>query len=587
MRRSDLGAAAGALGIALLVVGRAVGPHRVPGHPTEMLHGLLGAGGQLRAWATTGGWGRATAVISAPPFWPENLDLALLEALLWGAAPGLGVGLGLLAAHTLAGLGPYLLARRLGGAPLSAAVAGLAVQLSPPALRAVGSGEVGVLAVGPAALAVALALGEARWERGLAAVAALITGGWSAAGAAALIAAGFASRRWVLLWAALPLLPAGFTAPSPLAGAARLAAPVVRTVPAYIGAGGGVLPLPPDASADAPAAPPAAAGPSPTQAGGPTLPPLPGDGPPPGQPGPTAPGAPPPGAAGAPPPPGGPPPPHAGPPPPSAGGPGPLPQRLPGGVGVWVALGVGLLAGRRGAAALGLGALALWVAVLGLQPPAGSMPPVPPAWLEALGGWVPGLRAPVGVSAWLALPLLCVPAALGAQRWTAALVLPVLAAAFWENPRLSAPVTNLPPGAIVATARGLPDGALAHFPSPVHPWRQGGGSPTALWVEGLRLGHPVAATAAEGPTDPLLAALSRRADLAVDLAAAPRVWAHRDDDPIAAARAAGVVGLVLDTSTLDPEIARQLDGWLAAEIGQPLAQDGARALYPLAAPDGP
>ncbi len=65
-----------------------LGPYKAPGHPTEMLFGELFGGGQLRAWLGAGGWGRATTVAGAPPYWPANLSLSAIEAAFLGAGRG-------------------------------------------------------------------------------------------------------------------------------------------------------------------------------------------------------------------------------------------------------------------------------------------------------------------------------------------------------------------------------------------------------------------------------------------------------------------------------------------------------------------
>lgn len=541
-RRHDQAALALFVVIPLLVLRGTLGPYRAPGHPTEMLYGSVLSGSQLRAWLMDGGWGTATGALAPPPFWPENLVIAAVEAILGSMGAGLGVGLATLLAFIAAGIGPYALGRRLGADAWAAGAVAVALQLSPPVLRAVGSGEPGALALGWICLAGWAALGPSPRSTVLAGLFALLSGGWGALGGLVVAGVGVATRRWVLLLGLMGVL--GLAAPpSPLTGSARLSPPVVRTVPAYVGATSGVLPLPPSEQPESTHAPP----------------------PPPAGP----PGA-------------------GSPPPPASTG----LERLPGGLGLWLVLGAGLVAARRSVSALGLIGVAGWVLAFGWLPAAGTPPPVPPAWLEALGPGLPATRAPVGLAAWLLLPLT---AAAWVHRGDRPLPRPVWGAvvaaaglaALIENPRLRVPVTNLAPSAVTAAIAGLDHdegsapGAVVVFPSPTHPWRQGRGSAPALLVDALAQAHPVRVGTVPGGEASLLAALSERAGLPVDLDALDAVWAHRDRDPIDAAREAGFVGLVVDRSTLDPEAAQRVDGWLAARVGTAVVEDGARAAYRL------
>ncbi len=499
-----------------VLLGRAVGPMRAPGMATEMLHGQLYAGAQVARWLSGSPWFTADLAASGGPFWPDDAAMSFWIALLSRFLdPGFAYGLGLAGALVLAGLGPWALARRLGGGwgPL---VAGLLVQLSPPVLRAAWSGEIGVLAVGPAALALAL-------PGGWAAVPALVAGAWSAPGAVAVALGGLRRHRARLL-ALLPLLAALASPASAIPGAARQLPPATRTVPAYVGEGLAVFPLPPaEQRPDLPPGPAAASG---------LLDDL---------------------------------------------------GRVPGGLACWLAALLGLVAGRRRLAALGLLAGLAWWGAFGLLPAKGAPPPIPLDAVRELAPWVPGLRPPVGAMAWL------LPALLGAAGGLAALPRPLLAvvaaaaalAAGAENPRLSVPVTNLPPDPVATVLRGLPAGAVSIFPSRVHPWRQGVRSPAAALLDAARHGHPVEAGDRFPADAALVGTLSRVADQPVDLDAAEPLWGLRDRGPVAAAREAGFVALVVDRRALGEEAAGRVDAWLAERVGRPLVEAEGRALYDL------
>ncbi len=526
----------------VLLVARGFGRHKTPGHPTEMLFGRLFAGGQVRRWLGAGEVGTADLAAGGPAWWPDAPLPTGLQAAA-GALVGDGPAhaLVLLLGVLLVGVGAWALARSRGATPWAAVVAGLVVQAAPPVLRAAGSGEVGLLGLGPALLALAVP------GVGAGVALALAAGAWSAAAGGVAALGGLWLRRPGLLVGLLPVLLALAAPRSTLPAAAMAAPPSPRSVPAYVGAAGAVLPLPP-AEVEAREA---------GRAGGhPGARVDPATGPAPAAPTP-------------------------------AGGPGAL-ARVPAGLGVLAALALALAVGARIPAALGLALLGAWVALVGLPPAPGTPPPIPPAWLEAAGAWVPGLRAPVGVLAWLALPLALVPVALARARWPAAVLPLVAVAALLENPRLTLPVTNLAPEPALATLAGLPPGVVVPFPAPGHPWRQGASSPARLLYEAVQHGHPVVVGPAVGGEAGLLAALSRRTDHPVDLAAAPAVWAARGDAPLAAARAAGVTALLVDRGALGPA-GPAVDAWLAGQVGMAIVADERFALYDLTPlpPGGP
>ncbi len=433
---------------------------------------------------------------------------------------------------------------------MAALVIGLLVQLAPPVLRSVGSGEGGILAVGPLCLALALSKGPGNPQKAGAGLLALLAGAWAAPAGLLLGLVGLLQRRAALAWGLLPLLPLLLVSASHLPGSARLAPLPARTVAAYVSTGGTVLPCPRRTrrGRPSPRAPssrlPARRPKAPCPAGR------------------RAPRSPAPPRRGA--------------------GSGTGLERIPGGAGLWAALALALASGRRRVAALGLALVCAWTLLFGLIPPNGAQPAAVASWLQELAPWLPALRPPWARADWLLLPLALVPLALTGARHLPVLLLPILVGAALENPRASLPVTNLAPGGVEAVAGALPEGSIAFFPSPTSPWEQGKRSPAELAVLGQALGHPLPVSPDPGPEAALLLQLSQQLDLAVDLRAGPLAGSLRGGDPLQLAREGGVVGLLIDGRELDPETRRALDGWLAARIGTPLAQDAELSLYGLA-----
>lgn len=522
--------------IPALLVGRALGPYKAPGMGTEMLHGQLFAAAQVAEWGG-GGVGQVSAALGAGPWWPDLLLPAAAAAGLgvW-FDDGLAYGLVVFAAIWLCGFGPYRLmqARWPELAPSGRLAAALLVQASPPVLRAAWSGEIGVLGVGPVALAVALAAGGARPL--LVGGVALVVGAWGTAAALALAVAGALLRRPALLLALAPLMVALSTPPSPLPGAARMSAVALAEGPAYVAPNRAVLPLPPDEAAALRPAPNLRAAAA-EQADG-------------------------------------------------AGDPAGVAfsaqvARLPGGLAIWLVSGLGLLLGPRGPAGAALALLCAWTAVFGLLPVAGAPPPLPPAWLERVAPWAPGLRPPIGSLAWLLPALLLAPLA-AANRWRPLpLVGLCLLTALLENPRLSLPVSNLAPDPVAGALAGLDGGNLVVFPSPARPWRQGGESVARLLTVAIGAGHKVEVGLRPPSDAALMGELSVLADAPVDLEAGPALWATRGVDPLADARLAGFTALLIDERQVAAERLPAIDGWLASRVGVAVARHEGRALYDL------
>jgi hypothetical protein len=522
--------------IPALLVGRALGPYKAPGMGTEMLHGQLFAAAQVEDWLG-GGVGQVGAALGAGQWWPDQLLPVVAAAGLgvWFDS-GLAYGLVVFAAVWLCGFGPYRLmrARWPDLASSGCLAAALLVQASPPVLRAVWSGEIGVLGVGPAALVLALAMSGARAR--LVAVLALLAGAWGTVAALSLAIAAGLLRRPALLLALVPLGVALSSPPSALPGAARLAPVALGQGPAYVAANRAVLPLPPDEAAALRPAPNLRAA---------TAEQVSGDG---GVPGNRISGQ---------------------------------VARLPGGLAIWLVSALGLVLGPRGPASAALLCLCAWFAVFGLLPMAGAPPPLPPAWLERVAPWLPGLRPPIGGLAWL-LPALLVAPLAAAHRWRP---LPLaglcLLTALLENPRLSLPVSNLAPDPVAATLSGLEGGNLVVFPSPAPPWRQGGESAARLLTVAIGAGHAVEVGLRPPSDAALMGELSILADMPVDLEAGPVLWATRGGDPLEEARRAGFTALLIDERAVASERLPAIDGWLASRVGVAVARHEGRALYDL------
>ncbi|MCP4809786.1 MAG: hypothetical protein GY913_25205 [Proteobacteria bacterium] len=205
---------AAAAGVAVLlpawIVGPAVGGFRVPGVRGELLFSSL-AGTPLDAVSPLA----SSLQLVFSPLGETSAFTLVVFLGLW-----------------LAGVGGWALGRPHGRGP---AVLGLlALQLAPPVLRGVWTGEISALGVGPAALAIAgvpLAPVFAAlaclwcWPLGLLALAARHTCKWTWLAVVPML---------VLQW-----LPS----PQPTSWSLRQSEPVVRTVPAYVSTEGAVLPL--------------------------------------------------------------------------------------------------------------------------------------------------------------------------------------------------------------------------------------------------------------------------------------------------------------------------------------------------------
>jgi hypothetical protein len=571
--RARLLAAAAFLVVPAWMLHAAVGPFRVPGVDGPALHGGLLEGARLRAglldpWPTTPLASGLSAVLP--------VDLAHASGLVVAAAVW------------LAGFGPWLLAWRRASAPAWACLlTGVCVQLSPLVLRGVPEADLLALGVGPLALGLAaprLAWLCAAWG---VPVAAAFAGAGAVASVArriardrgeAVLPSGADARGWLIagLWL-LGGLASGVERADASTGAASIA-------PAYVADNGAVFPLPPAeaapivesarsagtglwlpagvapvvranrfaAPAEPPRMPPEVEGH--VEASGPGL-----------------------GAAAA------------------GSGAGGGPERAassagradgafdPGALLVPVQrLYIGPLALLGLCAALvtprlrafGAGGLALLVAIVlacGWQSVPGETP-------TAAG---PGL-------AWAVLPVaLAVPGiawtfARAAERgrgaaWALAGVA-IGAGPLLENPRLVVPVTALPPDPLVEALRGLEPGAVLIAPSPAFPWRQGQAP------EGrVALGLAAAGLRAAPPDDPdaaaALLAVSRLVGLPVDVGASALAWSVRARTPFVEGPDASWRYLVVDFDAVPDRERARLDGWLAAQVGVPIARAGGRALY--------
>ncbi|MCB9742987.1 MAG: hypothetical protein H6741_02590 [Alphaproteobacteria bacterium] len=255
---------------------------------------------------------------------------------------------------------------------------------------------------------------------------------------------------------------------------------------------------------------------------------------------------------------------------------------LHGGLAAWIGGLAALAFGPRllGLAGLGLSAL-VWFGV-GPMPAPGAPPPpleLAPTLLSLPGFGDAGL-------AWAAAGALA--GAAGLSRLTARLkpgvylaVVLVFFSALVENPRVSLPVSNLPPDPALETLRGLDPGQVVVFPSPLAPWGQAGRSEAEQrWrLRGLeaRLAEPSLAAGLVGP----LAAIS---GLSVSMDAAPLLWETRGRE-LESLREAGLHYLLIDQRTL-PEAGRgPMEAWLAERVGAPLAEGEEYALYTMSKDD--
>ncbi len=493
----------------------AVGPHRSPGLPAEPLFATLVSGAQVQRWLTGADlWGVTGLIEGAfPYYWPAQLSVAgPLAVLRFVLSEPFSYGLLLLVALWFAGLGPALLARRLLGREQHAAwlIAGLAVQLSPPVLRCAWDGQLAVLGVGPLCLALAARRGWAAFGWGL------LAGGMGAvtAGLAALSA--ILDRRWWAISALLPpvLLAAvlwGYQGSAPLPGSTT--APVeLAFTPAYVGTNGAVFP----------------------RVGEQAWPTSRSE---PGRPWTS------------------------------------LPARLHGGPLALLGCLLGLAWRRvRPWALLGLGALLLLHLGLGPMPPPGVEAGEPAAWLAFLFGGLPGGAGP---------PELLIPVVLAAGLGLGALVgwrreasVLVLAVCLWTSPLLPLgrlPVTNLPPLPAADALAALEPGPVLLLPVVESPFRQAGAGDAELMHLAARIHRPL-------PLDmgacgiPLVAHISRIADLPVHQGAAEAIWSNRDQVPLDAARAQGFRGLILDTESLTPTQLGLIRLDLQRSLGPPIAE---------------
>lgn len=591
--RSEALAAAGYLLLPGWMLMNAAGTFLAPAQDGAGLYGELFAAAILRRWAALEVTpGMADTSGAELPWWPEAPLPALLQAALTllQIDASRAFGLVLLAGFWLAGYGPWRLCRRhLPDLPLLPLwLAGLAVQSAPVVLRAVPDSYLASLGVG--ALALSLAHPRLAWIGGL----------WSWPSSVALLLAGLVpglDRRRRLPWllAGLPafavLLP-----PSALPGALRSLPAPVPTVPAYI-AGGAVFPLPPPEAA-----------PLIALSGRTGLWVATGTNPADMAPG-AQPGAQPPGA--------------------QPGTQPPGPPRLPGGAPAekpkskddtgmeatrpWIgALLVpmqrlyagplwllGLLAAltdrrARPFAAASLGLLLALLLIYGWQPfpDEEAVAPHVVATLRLLldGDQIrllPGRDHGVGALAWASL--LGTGAALGlAVLWSGRgrYTLPLLLLGpLMENPRLVAPVTPVLPDPMVGMMRGLPPGEVLVFPAPQPPYFQGPRSHARLLYELASSGHFL-------PEDrpaqaAFVAQLVGICGLPVDTRAGAAIWGGREvERPVREALAEGYDWLLLDLQAIPEHLRPQVDGWLAAQVGMPLAREGGRLLYDLEAGPG-
>lgn len=527
------------------------GHGRVTGIAGEPLYTHLYAGGQLRRWLSDGSWGTADLALGAGAWWPEHALVALWQSVLGLVMDeGLAYGGLLFIGVFLAGYGPWrwLQGRLDDPRPLGPALlAALLIQLSPPVLRAGLVGDLGILGLGPLALA---ACGSGVW--------ALLAGLCSPAVALSTAALGLWQRRPRLAVALLPLLGALFSSggvPGAVwpAEAAGSAAAMALEVPAYVGEGGAVLPLPPSEQASRAASDVELTLRGPESGSVPTagpevaLDPLAAA------------------AAGA----------------RGQAAPEDLPARWPGGLTLTIAVGLGLAVGARGPAVLALGALALGAAIVGWTPPAGSsLAPLGPLG-EALRGWVPGLGGSGGQGAWLALPLLLVGLAASRLRWSSLLAGLVAFQALSEAPLHSPQLTSLSPSEATRALLGIPAGGVVIVPSPVAPWKQGSRGPAELLYAATVHAHPLELGLRPPEDAALVLALSRTLDLPVDISVAERAWALRDTDPWQAARDAGFTALLLDRSAGNAERHDLVDGLVAGRVGTAMAVGGDWVLHGL------
>lgn len=204
------GAVALAAVIPIWIVAPTAGGFRVPGLRGELLFSSL----------------------NANPFDALSPMAAALQWALSALGPTAAFTLVVFLGLWAAGIGGASLGWKLGRGPASVGM--LALQLAPPVLRGVWTGEVTALGVGPAALAIAGVVAAPLF--------ALIATLWCWPLGLVVLAA-----RWKCRWTWLGVLPALLVqlvaTPSPSSWSLRQGEPVVRSVPAYVSTEGAVLPL--------------------------------------------------------------------------------------------------------------------------------------------------------------------------------------------------------------------------------------------------------------------------------------------------------------------------------------------------------
>jgi hypothetical protein len=150
-----------------------------------------------------------------------------------------------------------------------------------------------------------------------------------------------------------------------------------------------------------------------------------------------------------------------------------------------------------------------------------------------------------------------------------------------ENPRLVAPVASVPPDPVRDTLTTLEPGRMIAFPAPQASYRQGQRPEAALFWEAASAGQRVEREGADPAAAGVIGALSARAEVPVDEAAARLLWDARTDDPLGGARTAGWRYLLVDLDAL-PALGRpRIEGWLVEQAGTPVSRDGSRLLYDL------
>jgi hypothetical protein len=159
-------------------------------------------------------------------------------------------------------------------------------------------------------------------------------------------------------------------------------------------------------------------------------------------------------------------------------------------------------------------------------------------------------------------------------------ILPVISILL-ENPRLVAPVTSVLPDPMMGMLSGLPAGKVLVFPSPFAPFFQGSRPQAALLWELASAGKSVYPTPTMGETG-AIRLLTSLTGLPVDTQSAASIYAvQNQEESFNLAFSEGTTYLLLDLGAIPEPMRPQLDGWLAAKVGLPLAKEGSRMLYDL------